>query len=262
MSRQQNGEPEKSLQRFSYKCLKCSKVVDHRSTFGHHIRVHTQYREVTCEALHPSQPALNFYQRELFLTQGRRKILCHTCGAAFTEKSTFLNHAEEAHGEVLREKYLCEFCSYSANAPRFLRLHYERKHPSTPRSRSHVCEVCGKAFFDKIVLEEHVNYVHLKKKEFKCPHCPKVFYRPQSFHKHKRSHAGNRPHVCSQCGQTFVFPYNLKVHERLHTGEKPFKCQQCDSAFTQKNGLDLHMKKHAKKDGVSLAPGAKPLLLG
>ena len=85
--------------------------------------------------------------------------------------------------------------------------------------------------------------------------CPKVFYRPQSYRKHKACHSGKRPYVCTQCGQGFKVAYNLKVHKRLHTGEKPYKCKQCEAAFAQKNSLDVHMKKHMKREGISLKPG-------
>ena len=243
------------LQRYSYKCLKCDTIIPRRRTLGNHIRVDTQLKQITCETAHPDGPGLNDYQKDLFLTSGRRQLLCHTCGASFTEKSTFLNHIEESHGEVVGKKFFCEFCPYAANVHRFLREHYERMHPPTPRTRSHICEQCGKAFFEKTVLDEHVNYVHLRKKQFQCDMCPKVFYRPQSYRKHKACHSGKRPYVCTQCGQGFKVAYNLKVHKRLHTGEKPYKCKQCEAAFAQKNSLDVHMKKHMKREGISLKPG-------
>ena len=241
-------------QRYSYKCLKCGVIIPRRRTFSHHIRVDVDIKQITCETVHPDGAGLNDYQKNWFLTLGRRQILCHRCGASFTDKSTFLNHIE-SHGEVVEKRFVCEFCPYSTNVRRLLREHYERMHPPTPRTRSHVCDQCGKAFFEKAVLDEHVNYVHLKKIPIQCDICPKVFYRPQSFRKHQKCHLGKRPHVCTQCGQSFKIPYNLKVHERLHTGEKPYKCKLCEAAFAQKNSLDVHIKKHMKTDGISVKPG-------
>ena len=245
----------------SYKCLKCDTIIPHRRKFGQHIRVNTEQKQITCVKMCPQDTGLSDYQRDLFLTDGRKrsKILCYTCGAVFGDRNSFLNHVE-THGEVVEKKFVCEFCPYATHVQCYLKYHTDHKHPSAPRRRTHICELCGKAFYDKIVLDEHMKYTHLKKKQFLCDLCPKVFYRPGTLAKHKKCHSGKRPHVCVQCGQSFTVAYNLKVHERLHTGEKPYKCDQCDAAFPQKNSLDVHMRKHKKREGSSwtAGKGAKP----
>ena len=227
--------------RTSYKCLKCDTVIHHHRKFAQHIRI-TSDKQITCETVCPDARGLGGYQRTLFL-KGYKNYLCHTCGASFTEKSTFYNHIE-GHGEHVEKKYICEYCPYSSTRQRRLLNHTLSKHSTEPRPRPNVCEVCGKGFFNKNMLGRHKIDVHVKDKKFKCDLCPKVFLRRHKLATHMNLHSGIRPFVCNQCGQSFTVAYNLKVHERLHTGEKPYKCDQCDAAFAQKNSLDVHMKKH------------------
>ncbi|XP_070203245.1 zinc finger protein 664-like [Littorina saxatilis] len=240
----------------SYKCLKCDTILPFRRKFAQHIRVNTQSKQITCLKFSaPGDEALSNYQCDLFLTDGLKKsqALCYTCGEIFSDKSAFLNHIE-THGEVVEKRFVCELCPYATHVQCYLRYHTKHKHPTGPRVRSHICEHCGKAFYEKLVLDEHVKYTHLRKRKFVCDVCSKVFYRPGTLAKHKRCHTGKRPYVCSQCGQSFTVAYNLKVHQRLHTGERPYQCKQCDAAFAQKNSLDVHMRKHKKQEAGDWAP--------
>ena len=210
---------------------------------------------MTCETVCPESAGLTSYQQSLFLREGCTKhTLCHTCGVSCAGKTAYLNHIE-SHGEYVKSKLVCELCPYTTWRPRNLRLHSARMHPTLPRTRSHVCGECGRAFYENNVLNQHMDCVHLKKKRFQCKLCPKAFYNQKSFGTHMKIHSGERPHHCSQCEQTFYLAYNLKVHERIHTGEKPYKCKQCEAAFAQKNSLNVHMRKHMKREGISLKPG-------
>ena len=235
------GQGDMDHVRTCYKCLKCNTIMHHHRKFAQHIRVDAN-KQITCETLCPEGRGLRSYQRTLFL-KGYKNYLCHTCGASFTEKDTFYHHIE-AHGEVVVKKYMCEYCPYSATRQLRMINHTASKHSNEPRPRPHVCELCGKGFFNKNMLTQHKADVHIKEKKHKCHLCPKVFLRRHKLTTHIKLHSGVRPYVCNNCGQTFTAAYNLKVHQRLHTGEKPYKCAHCDAAFAQKSSLDVHMKKH------------------
>ncbi|XP_076457626.1 uncharacterized protein LOC143291581 [Babylonia areolata] len=228
--------------RTCYQCLKCDAIIHHHRKFAQHIRVGAD-GQVTCEALCPEGKGLRSYQRTLFL-KGHRNYLCHTCGASFTERDTFHHHIE-THGEaVAAKKYRCQFCPYSATRQLRMVNHVMSKHSSAPRPRPHVCEQCGKGFFNRNMLSQHTMDVHVREKRYQCHLCPKVFLRRHKLTVHVRLHSGVRPFACDSCGQTFTAAYNLKVHQRLHTGEKPYCCAHCEAAFAQKSSLDVHMKKH------------------
>ncbi|XP_042855473.1 zinc finger protein 568-like [Penaeus japonicus] len=90
------------------------------------------------------------------------------------------------------------------------------------RTKSFVCEVCGKKFLCKSYLTKHMR-VHTKEKLYSCEVCEKTF-------SHKR---------------------NLVKHIRVHTKERPYICEVCEKAFSQKQHLKQnlvrHMRVHARQ---------------
>ncbi|XP_070203722.1 gastrula zinc finger protein XlCGF57.1-like [Littorina saxatilis] len=225
-----------------FKCLKCDTIINSRLKLSAHLCV-DQAGCVTCTTVCPDGLGLSNWQRVIFLKR-KREYLCHTCGANFTDKTTFTMHVQSHGVGVEVKKFVCQHCPYATNNKFYFKIHMRGQHSAEPRPRPHVCELCGKTFVFKGVLEQHKQYMHVKDKVFQCHLCPKFFYRRQGLARHVRTHSGQRPWVCGQCGQGFTVKYNLKVHERLHSGERPYQCKQCDAAFAQKNSLNVHMKKH------------------
>lgn len=59
------------------------------------------------------------------------------------------------------------------------------------RGRKHQCELCEKAFKDRILLDRH-----------------------------RRTHTGEKPFVCDVCGKRFAEKGNLKKHSVVHLREE------------------------------------------
>ena len=85
--------------------------------------------------------------------------------------------------------------------------------------RNYKCKVCGEAFYQKHVLDDHM--------------------------KHK--HSEERNHICSVkgCGKAFKSEQSLRLHMKSYSDEKPHQCRYCEKAYKHFGALQSHvLKKH------------------
>ena len=111
---------------------------------------------------------------------------------------------------------------------------------------------------DKLIFKSENE--NLKKIQFKCPYCSKIYKNVTRYEIHLRTHVkyylyniffilfqtGEKPYNCSYCNKKFNEKGNLKTHIRIHTGERPYKCdfKNCDMAFKTKGQLNDHKNRH------------------
>ena len=111
------------------------------------------------------------------------------------------------------------------------------------------CELCPCSYKDRNGLTRHRRVKHLKKKEFPCSKCSKVFKRKDHFDVHFRTHSGERPFACQLCPKRFTQKGHLQRHIRTHGRSQPqgadglFHCTVCDRGFTRAGNMRKHKEK-------------------
>lgn len=108
------------------------------------------------------------------------------------------------------------------------------------------CEVCGKEFFHKAALKEHLMR-HAQTKLFKCNECVKTFMRKYELDRHMPQHTGIWPFVCTICDRGFSQQFHLDRHVPIHTGARKFKCDKCDCSYKRSDHLQSHLMLHNEK---------------
>jgi len=189
------------------------------------------------------------------------------------------------------EIYQCSYCpetfiSIKDRKSHYLSFHYDIlkssgllfKNKKVLGIKNSFCteEGCGKAFRNKSEVQDHINVVHKKIKNFICHLCSHPF----PYKKNLRLHMAlkhddtNENIMCPKCGDVFGSKIKLsahmaykhrknvkilqcsycdykthqtgymKIHERAHRGEKPEICQWCGSGFNCKKTLKDHERLH------------------
>ena len=136
------------------------------------------------------------------------------------------------------------FDTFQTKLAKNLTIHKKRVHD---KIREEICHVCGKAFFDKVVLRQHVNDMHTEgEKEFVCEKCGATYTSMSSLKGHVRE---KHPvyYLCAYCDKKmYLSQKKLRVHllneHSVKCGTKDFyvcwKCKKCCSSFKD---LDDHL---------------------
>ena len=168
---------------------------------------------------------------------------CDQCDKSFGYNKDLNRHKRHVH---VLASYSCDQCSPRKlfKTKRALDVH-SRCHEENYDKHAFECQVCGKRYSTKYVLDYHVKAEHLgMKKSYTCPICGRSFTQKGSYRQHANVHAGIRPWVCDVCGKTFSYENGLRAHRFLHSSTPSFQCNVCGKKFLQKNSVTIHMKSH------------------
>ena len=134
-----------------------------------------------------------------------------------------------------------------------LQVHKKRKHEQL---REEVCHICGKAFFDKYNLKEHLNFMHTDKNtEFVCEKCGASYTTIKSLKDHTlKKHPVY--YLCAYCDKKmFLSHKKLRFHllneHSVKCGTKDFYvCWKCQKRYLSFKDLDDHLanEHEMKKD--------------
>ncbi|EDW89194.1 uncharacterized protein LOC6528436 [Drosophila yakuba] len=140
---------------------------------------------------------------------GELPYLCSFCPRRFDRHVDMDRHKLRTHFE---RKLKCQYCDKTFAVDTDLKVH-TLIHTG---ERPHICDICGKTFRLKLLLDHHVNGVHLN----------------------------IRPYSCNMCSKTFRKKFELANHIKGHLNIRDKKCEYCDAAFYDHSSLSRHRRSH------------------
>jgi len=241
---------DEDLDQGGFKCRKCSRKLVPCEICGKmlslramrsHMKLHREKQNRQCfgECGNPECRKIFEYPSALLRHQDKNQIpqTCHICGYIGKSISSLKSHLLTHDSTRSR----CPHCSQYTPNDRF-----EEHKKECQERRMCVCNICGKSFNGREVLQYHIRKWHDNHKpKHKCGKCNKTFIEVIDLKRHMVSHEDKTS--CPQCG---LKVRRLKDHmKQAHTpdNQKPFQCQDCGKGFVEKRGLEHHrMNVHLK----------------
>ena len=179
--------------------------------------------------------------------------ICRFCRKAFNNRNKFVSHFKEVHpGE---NPFECPRLGCGKTLAKKLKMKdhlimHRLKEGDISEDMKILCNECGKVFYIKKKLDEHIRLVHKKRadakeKKYQCHHCIKAFFSNSQLQEHIRKHEGNPGYMCDHCGKGFYRKDRLAIHSKtVHFGVKNFVCTMCEKKFVDNYKLKRHLKTH------------------
>ncbi|KAJ8924808.1 hypothetical protein NQ315_000962 [Exocentrus adspersus] len=226
-----------------------------------------------CQKQFPSQESLSTH-----LNTCQKNVKCQRCNRKFFSERILRNHLRFQHGIQVVAQYKCELCDETFKNPNARSYHKITRHNT--KGKKYTCDVCGKAFFFKNSLEQHLDChskdvskavcsvcgksfhyrgalfyhmkVHRNERNYTCSFCNSKHLNMAALKRHMRTHTGERPYPCSFCPKSFCSQSEVRAHERRHTGQKPHQCKYCKKTFITPYSLKLHISAHSGTEPCNL----------
>ena len=163
------------------------------------------------------------------------KVVCKICGLRLT-RFNGTRHVMNVHniGKTEDQKIIqCSYCQETFRDNYNKKIHEIRLHT---KKYDHHCEVCGKGFVERNILERHKEAVH------DTPETEK--YKKKQIQKEPVERV-----VCPHCGSTFATKISLRNHIQVVHEDVKFECPHCNYSNGRKSNLDLHIK--TKHEGLT-----------
>ncbi|GCC19715.1 zinc finger and BTB domain-containing protein 1 [Chiloscyllium punctatum] len=176
------------------------------------------------------------------------RFTCQVCGGSFKQRYQLQEHMYRHVGR----HFQCSQCARAFDQEKLWVEHISRcMFGQAPREtpservdrRKHVCNLCGKAFYQRCHLREHFT-THTKEKEFACQICGKEFLRERLLRLHLDMHRGDARYVCPRCGQGSYRKHDHLRHMVSHLVGREVICEVCFQVFEDGELLERHTDVH------------------
>jgi len=216
-------------------CTECdSSFWSHKSLVKHCVSVHNMSKDLVS----PEQ-----YLERKKMSHIPEKFTCQYCPKMFKFQSSVINHTKRYHTET--KLVPCEHCGKEVKQSN-MDMHYKNNH-ATPR---YTCNQCGKTFYFKALMVNHIAVMHEGQKNHVCDLCGAKFGIKKSLERHVRcQHEDFRPHICEYCQKAFHTLQKLQKHISGHIKDKLYVCPVCEAKFYYQDNVRMHVKKsHPEHD--------------
>ena len=158
------------------------------------------------------------------------------------EKSTANDVPTTENLASAQDGFSCHICQQIFRNYDELKIH---KVKCMKNPKKHFCEVCGKGFHARTLMQQHYDFRHTNKpKKFMCTECNKAFELKKTFDEHmmRLHNKGDYKFQCDFCGRRFFHLQEFKVHCAKHTNIKEYSCGHCNNAaFATPGKLNAHL---------------------
>lgn len=133
---------------------------------------------------------------------------CQLCGETFFEENKIKIHLLQNHQTELTESS-CRLCGKQCRDQRSL-IKHSWEHS---REKNHPCSKCGKTFHNKARLKRHIS--SHRNKSVMCEICHEEFPDGRQLMNHRHSHTKANQFPCHECGKTFGSRSSQQIHIRF-----------------------------------------------
>ncbi|KOB74972.1 Uncharacterized protein OBRU01_08704 [Operophtera brumata] len=232
-----------------YRCTHCKVRKQCLDKFLVHIQRHNKHLKYSCyKCFKQFSTVANAKKHRT--SHVDKDLYCSGCNNIFKTNNEHKEHVETYYRgkrnvdvpQISVDGQTCLICSKTFATKGNVKLHILRMHKE--REKNHICHVCGKAFYDKFILAEHVLFVHTDYRPHKCQICNLGFKTTKSLKEHVGRHYNEKPLACDKCGKSFRLKKHLSKHSVMHTDGLPFQCNYCKKRFQRKQYLKNHLMQH------------------
>ncbi|XP_077295691.1 uncharacterized protein LOC143917933 [Arctopsyche grandis] len=172
-------------------------------------------------------------------THSTEKLACKICSKVM-KKSSMSRHLRTHSGN--NGVYACPSCPQ-----RFVSFSTRINHMAEKHNVDifrYNCSICSKKFHLANSLTKHVRRCHFQELNVNCPECGKGFFDKKSLKNHMLKHTGEKKYQCEVCRKSYGRKCTIIEHMKIHNNIKQHQCPLCEKAFTQKCTLKGHLKVH------------------